>query len=66
MANVKAKVIKGSVNGKTIGEELSVSDSDFSWLEERGYVEKVAVKSKPKSKPKEKPKEDDKDSDGQE
>ena len=33
MANVKVKVIKGSVNGKTIGEELSVSDSDFSWLE---------------------------------
>lgn len=59
MANVKAKVIKGSVNGKTIGEELSVSDSDFSWLEERGYVEKVAVKSKPKSKPKESNKESD-------
>lgn len=59
MANVKAKVIKGSVNGKTVGEELSVSDSDFSWLEERGYVEKVAVKSKPKSKPKESNKEPD-------
>lgn len=59
MANVKAKVIKGSVNGKTIGEELSVSDSDFSWLEERGYVEKVAVKSKPKPKPKESNKESD-------
>ncbi len=59
MANVKAKVIKGSVNGKTVGEELSVSDSDFSWLEERGYVEKVAVKSKPKPKPKESNKESD-------
>ena len=59
MANVKAKVIKGSVNGKTVGEEISVSDSDFSWLEERGYVEKVAVKSKPKSKPKESNKESD-------
>ena len=59
MANVKAKVIRGSVNGKTIGEELSVSDSDFSWLEERGYVEKVAVKSKPKPKPKESNKESD-------
>lgn len=59
MANVKVKVIKGSVNGKTIGEELSVSDSDFSWLEERGYVEKAAVKSKPKPKPKESNKESD-------
>lgn len=59
MANVKAKVIRGSVNGKTIGEELSVSDSDFSWLEERGYVEKAAVKSKPKPKPKESIKESD-------
>lgn len=59
MANVKAKVIRGSVNGKTIGEELSVSDSDFSWLEERGYVEKAAVKSKPKPKPKESNKESD-------
>lgn len=59
MANVKAKVISGSVNGKTIGEELSVSDSDFSWLEERGYVEKAAVKSKPKPKPKESNKESD-------
>lgn len=59
MANVKAKVIKGSVNGKTVGEEISVSDSDFSWLEERGYVEKVAVKSKPKPKPKESNKESD-------
>ena len=59
MANVKAKVIKGSVNGKTVGEELSVSDSDFSWLEERGYVEKAAVKSKPKPKPKESNKEPD-------
>lgn len=59
MANVKAKVIRGSVNGKTIGEELSVSDSDFSWLEERGYVEKAAVKSKPKPKPKESTKESD-------
>ena len=59
MANVKAKVIRGSVNGKPIGEELSVSDSDFSWLEERGYVEKAAVKSKPKPKPKESKKESD-------
>lgn len=59
MANVKAKVIKGSVNGKSVGEEISVSDSDFSWLEERGYVEKAAVKSKPKPKPKESSKEPD-------
>lgn len=59
MANVKAKVIKGSVNGKAVGEEISVSDSDFSWLEERGYVEKAAVKSKPKPKPKESNKESD-------
>lgn len=59
MANVKAKVIKGTVNGKAVGEEISVSNSDFSWLQERGYVEKAAVKSKPKPKPKESSKEPD-------
>lgn len=60
MANVKVKVIDGVVNGNPVGSELSVADSDFKWLAERGYVEKIETKSKPKSKPK---KEDVEDSD---
>lgn len=52
MANVKVKVIKGSVNGVNVGEEVTVDSHDAKWLEDVGYVEKVVAKSKPKPKPK--------------
>lgn len=52
MANVKVKVVKGSVNGVKVGGELSVDNHDAAWLEDVGYVEKVVAKSKPKPKPK--------------